>query len=98
MLKKYAWEKYDEKKLKKLEKLSAEYREFLDNGKTERECVDTIVNTIEAEGYRELEEIGLAAPQVTYLMHDLAAAGWEVDVDATTVEEAANAIYRCLGR
>ena len=49
MLKKYAWEKYDEKKLKKLEKLSAEYREFLDNGKTERECVDTIVNTIEAE-------------------------------------------------
>ena len=57
MLKKYAWEKYDEKKLKKLEKLSAEYREFLDNGKTERECVDTIVNTIEAEGYREQEEI-----------------------------------------
>lgn len=48
--------------------------------------------------YRELEEIGLAAPQVTYLMHNLAAAGWEVDVDATTVEEAADAIYRCLGR
>ena len=48
--------------------------------------------------YRELEEIGLAAPQVTYLMHDLAAAGWEVDVDATTVEEAADAIYRCLSR
>ena len=48
--------------------------------------------------YRELEEIGLAAPQVTYLIHDLAAAGWEVDVDATTVEEAADAIYRCLGR
>ena len=48
--------------------------------------------------YRELEEIGLAAPQVTYLMHDLGAAGWEVDVDATTVEEAADAIYRCLGR
>ena len=48
--------------------------------------------------YRELEEIGLAAPQVTYLMHDLAAAGWEVDGDATTVEEAADAIYRCLGR
>lgn len=48
--------------------------------------------------YRELEEIGLAAPQVTYLMHDLAAADWEVDTDATTVEEAADAIYRCLGR
>lgn len=48
--------------------------------------------------YRELEEIGLAAPQVTYLMHDLAEAGWDVDTDATTVEEAADAIYRCLGR
>lgn len=55
MLKKCAWETYDEKHLKKLEKLSQEYREFLDNGKTERECVDTIVNTIEAEGYQELE-------------------------------------------
>ena len=48
--------------------------------------------------YRELEEIGLAAPQVTYLMHDLAEAGWDVDTDATTVEEAADAIYRCLGK
>ena len=48
--------------------------------------------------YRELDEIGLAAPQVTYLMHDLAEAGWDVDTDATTVEEAADAIYRCLGK
>lgn len=48
--------------------------------------------------YRELEEIGLAAPQVTYLMHDLAEAGWDVDTDATTVEEAADAIYRCLSK
>lgn len=54
MLKKCAWETYDEKHLKKLEKLSKEYRDFLDNGKTERECIDTIVNTIEAEGYKEL--------------------------------------------
>ncbi len=29
----------------------------LDNGKTERECIDTIVNTIEKEGYRELETL-----------------------------------------
>ncbi len=57
MLKKCAWETYDEKHLKKLEKLSREYREFLDNGKTERECIDTIVNTIEAEGYQELENL-----------------------------------------
>ena len=57
MLKKCAWETYEEKDLKKLEKLCKEYREFLDKGKTERECVDAIVNTIEAEGYREMESV-----------------------------------------
>ena len=57
MEKKNTWETYDNKQLKKLEKLNQEYRGFLDNGKTERECIDTIVNTIEAEGYRELEGI-----------------------------------------
>ena len=39
--------------------------------------------------YRELESVGLAAPQVTYLMHDLKEKGWDVDPQATTVEEAA---------
>lgn len=57
MEKKNTWETYDTKQLKKLEKLNEEYREFLDNGKTERECIDTIVNTIEAEGYVELEKL-----------------------------------------
>ena len=57
MLKKCAWENYDEKQQKELENLCVEYREFLDNGKTERECVDVIVNTVEAEGYRELEAL-----------------------------------------
>jgi len=57
MLKEAIWEKYDEKQLEQLEKLCAEYREFLDNGKTERECVDTIVNTIVAEGYQELDAL-----------------------------------------
>ena len=46
--------------------------------------------------YKELEKIGLAAPQVTYLMHDLRAKGWEVDTDATTVEEAAAQIWKAL--
>lgn len=46
--------------------------------------------------YKELEKIGLAAPQVTYLMHDLQAKGWEVDTDATTVEEAAAQIWKAL--
>ena len=44
--------------------------------------------------YKELEEVGLAAPQVTYIMHDLQARGADVDVDATTIEEAAEEIAR----
>ncbi|MGN0401797.1 MAG: energy-coupling factor transporter ATPase [Acetatifactor sp.] len=46
--------------------------------------------------YRELEEVGLAAPQVTYIMHELKAGGLDVDVDATTVEEAADSIAAAL--
>lgn len=41
------------------------------------------------EHYRELEAIGLAAPQVTYVMQELKSRGLDVDVHATTVEEAA---------
>ena len=39
--------------------------------------------------YRELEEVGLAAPQVTYIMNALAEKGFGVSVDATTIQEAA---------
>lgn len=46
--------------------------------------------------YKELEEIGLAAPQVTYIMHELKHRGFDVDVDATTVEEAAESIAAAL--
>ncbi len=48
--------------------------------------------------YRELEAVGLAAPQVTYLMHELAAAGIPVSMDATTVAEAKEEILAKLGR
>ncbi|MBE5874586.1 MAG: aminopeptidase [Lachnospiraceae bacterium] len=57
MEKKNVWETYSSKQLKDLEKLNQEYRTFLDKGKTERECIDYIVNTVEAEGYRELESL-----------------------------------------
>ena len=52
-----AWEKYDSKSLKKLDKFAADYIDFISNGKTERECVDEIVNIIEAAGYRELVQV-----------------------------------------
>ena len=46
--------------------------------------------------YRELEEIGLAAPQVTYVMNRLKEKGLDVRTDATTVEEARDEILRAL--
>ena len=46
--------------------------------------------------YKELEEIGLAAPQVTYLMHELKEKGLPVDLNATTVEEAKKSILKVL--
>ncbi|MBD5491425.1 MAG: energy-coupling factor transporter ATPase [Lachnospiraceae bacterium] len=42
--------------------------------------------------YRELEQVGLAAPQVTYIMQALAKKGMPVDTSATTVEEAVQEI------
>lgn len=48
--------------------------------------------------YRDLELVGLAAPQVTYIMHDLKENGLAVQTDATTVEEAADEIVRALER
>lgn len=46
--------------------------------------------------YQELESVGLAAPQVTYLMHDLKEKGMPVSVNATTIEEAADEIIGAL--
>ena len=47
--------------------------------------------------YKELEEIGLAAPQVTYLMNDLKQAGFDVNTDAITIDEAKESILSALG-
>lgn len=57
MEKKNTWETYNKTQLKEVDVFAKEYMQFLDAGKTERECVDTIVNTIEKAGYRELQEI-----------------------------------------
>ena len=46
--------------------------------------------------YKELESVGLAAPQVTYIMHALKEKGMDVPTDATTIEEAADGIMKAL--
>ena len=46
--------------------------------------------------YKELEGMGLAAPQITYIMHALSENGLNVDTTATTVEEARDTILEAL--
>ena len=46
--------------------------------------------------YEELEEMGLAAPQVTYIVHKLKAKGLGVETDAITIKEAARDILAAL--
>lgn len=46
--------------------------------------------------YRELEEIGLAAPQVTYIVQKLRAEGMMIPEDVTTIEEAKTEILAWL--
>ena len=57
MKRKNAWTTYNATQLKAVEKFADEYKAFLDNSKTEREAIDTIVNEIEAAGYRELNTL-----------------------------------------
>lgn len=52
-----AWKKYDKKQLEELEQLNTSYREFLDKGKTERECIEEIVRQVKDAGYKNLEDI-----------------------------------------
>ena len=46
--------------------------------------------------YKELEEIGLAAPQVTYILHELKNRGFDVDTGATTIEDAAETVGKAF--
>ena len=48
--------------------------------------------------YKELEAMGLAAPQITYVVHTLREHGVPIDDDITTVEEARDAILKLLDK
>ena len=49
------------------------------------------------EHYKELESMGLSAPQVTYVMNDLKQKGFPVRTDVETVEEARDVLLSCMG-
>ena len=57
MERKNVWTTYGETELKELHEINEKYKECLDKGKTERECVTLTVKMAKAAGYRSLEEV-----------------------------------------
>ena len=57
MERKNAWKTYNKKQLVELDKFSKGYLEFLDKGKTERECVKAIVKMANEAGYVDLADV-----------------------------------------
>ena len=57
MERKYAWHNYDEQTLQDVMALGDAYRQFLDNGKTERECVIQSVAAAKEAGYVDLKDL-----------------------------------------
>ena len=57
MKNKNTWESYNARQLKELETVSSEYIDFISDSKTERECVDRIVEAAEEAGFKELDTL-----------------------------------------
>ncbi len=57
MERKNVWTTYDEAQLKELHEINEKYKECLDRGKTERECVSLSVEMAKAAGYRDVKEV-----------------------------------------
>ena len=57
MERKNLWEVYTEEQLQELETVTSQYKEFLDIGKTERECVSETIKMARGNGYRDLKEV-----------------------------------------
>lgn len=57
MERKNLWQVYDEGELRNLEEVNRLYRQCLDEGKTERECVSVTIRMAEEKGYRNIKEV-----------------------------------------
>lgn len=57
MERKNAWKTYTSEQLAELNKISEDYKECLDAGKTERECVRLAVKRLEEKGYKDLYKV-----------------------------------------
>jgi len=56
-LKKNIWTEYSGSELKNIDALGKRYMSFLDNGKTERECVKEIIKAAEKKGYKDIDSL-----------------------------------------
>ena len=52
-----AWKSYDAASLAELEQLCGDYRTFISENKTERECVTASIELAEAAGYKNLDDV-----------------------------------------
>lgn len=57
MKRKNAWEKYNENERKEIFRFCEDYRKFISECKTERECVEALTAKAEANGYRNLNDV-----------------------------------------
>lgn len=57
MERKNLWETYTEEQIKDLEVLCTSYKHYLDEGKTERECIREAVKQAKEVGYRDLHDV-----------------------------------------
>lgn len=64
MERKTAWNEYSKKEYEELNRLNKEYRLFLDEGKTERECVLKAVEMAEKAGYENLADVAAAGRKI----------------------------------
>ena len=62
MYRKNVWENLGEEELARMEAFAAAYRHFLDNGKTERECVTEAVKQAEAKGFADMMTVKALKP------------------------------------
>jgi len=52
---KNCWDDIDKKTEKEVEELASSYKQFLNNGKTERECVDVVCALLEKNGFTNID-------------------------------------------
>jgi len=64
MKRKNLWQTYSEAQLEKLEKTNALYRVCLDEGKTERECVQKTIELARAQGYEDMKQLIKAGKKI----------------------------------